>query len=228
MATPDAARGGVKRLLLFVCIAVAGLAVGYFTPLRDVLEIERVRSFAMGLGWWGPLVIVAVAAVGPLVFLPRWPVCFLCGLLYGVVWGSLLGNIASVLGAWVHYLVARSLLAPGSVRMLRRWQLDPSRIPGEKAFSVLLLLRAFPLSNSAATNVLAGALRLSLGGYLLATFLGMIPSTVLYASWGKLLKRPEPGFYYLAVGILVLVAVGTLWAGRRLVAYRQNPERDQA
>ena len=227
-ASPEAAGGGVKRLLIFLCIAVVGLSVSYFTPLREYLDVTKIRTFADGLGWWGPVLIVAVGVIGPLAFLPRWPICFLCGLLYGVVWGALWANIASTFGAWVHYLVARTFLGQGTDVLLRKWKFDPARVPADKAFGILVLLRAFPLSNSAVTNVLAGALRLTMGGYLVATFIGMIPSTVMYVAWGKLLKRPSPEFYYLAVVLLLVAVAGTIWGGRRLAAYRDEQKGDYA
>lgn len=216
-AKPLPGKGHALRgLFIFLALALIGLAVGYFTPLRDYLDTESIRQLADRLGYWGPVVLLVIGTLAPVLFLPRWPVCFLAGLLYGVVWGSLLANVAGVLGAGLHFLVARRLLADSSKRVLNTWSLDPDRIPGDKAFLVIFLLRAFPLSNSAATNVLAGALKISWVSYLAATFLGMIPSTVMYASWGKLMKRPGPEFYYLAVALVGFIVLGAYLARRFL------------
>jgi uncharacterized membrane protein YdjX (TVP38/TMEM64 family) len=206
----------LKGLFVFLALALAGLAVGYFTPLREVLDMDSIRQVADRLGSWGPAVLLLMGAVAPLLFLPRWPVCFLAGLLYGVVWGSLLANTAGVVGAGLHFLVARRLLADSSRRALNTYRLDPERIPADKAFLVIFLLRAFPLSNSAATNVLSGALKISWVSYLGATFLGMIPSTLMYASWGKLMKRPGPAFYYFAIALVGIIVLGGYLARRYL------------
>ena len=57
---------------------------------------------------------------------------------------------------------------------------------------------------------------MKIGNYLLATFFGMIPSTVMYAAWGKLMKKPDPSVFYLAVGAVLLLLAGTAVARRYL------------
>lgn len=207
---------GLKRLCTFVFIAIAGLAISYSTPMRDYMNVASIRALSLRLGYWGPILLLCAGAVAPQFFLPRWPICFLAGLLYGVVWGSILANVASAIGAWFHYLSAKVLVSASSQRLLKKCNLDPEKIPDNKVFLSVFLLRAFPLSNSAATNVLAGALKLSTSSYFTATFLGMIPSTVMYAAWGKLLKKPGSEFYWLAVISLTIVVGGTFFASQYL------------
>lgn len=210
-------------LLAFLGIALLGLAVGRFTPLRDYLTVEGVRDLSTRLGWWGPFALAAAGTVGPLFLLPRWPICFAGGMLYGVVWGAALGNVAGLLGCLVHYLSARKLVAAGSRRALSRFDIDPDSLSPGRAFWVLFLLRAFPLSNSVATNILAGALSISTRTFLAASFLGMIPSSLMYASWGKLMKKPDPAFYALAVGILMAMVAATVLARRLLIRWTSAP-----
>ena len=217
---------GTGGLLAFLGIALLGIAAARFTPLRDYLTVEGVRGLSARLGWWGPLALMAAGTVGPLFLLPRWPVCFAGGMLYGVVWGAVLGNVAGLLGCWVHFLSARKLVSTSSRRVLSRFDFDPETLTPRKAFWTLFLLRAFPLSNSAATNILAGALRISTRTYLTASFIGMIPSSLMYASWGKLMKKPDPAFYALAVGILVVMVAGTALA--RHLLFGRPDEADLA
>ena len=99
--------------------------------------------------------------------------------------GTALATTVSTLGAWLHFLQARTLLSGYSPALLRRSGFAGKKISPGKVFSIIFFLRAFPLSNFIATNLLAGALRMKIGNYLLATFFGMIPSTVMYAAWGK-------------------------------------------
>jgi uncharacterized membrane protein YdjX (TVP38/TMEM64 family) len=222
MSDQDQTNSGLKGLYIFLAIALVGLGIGFFTPLRDTLQYDRVRQFAAELGYWGPVLILGTGLFMPLIFLPRWPVCFVAGLLYGIVWGSLVANLACTLGAWLHYVMSKRLVSESSGRLLKKCRLDPDRIPDDRALMFLFVLRAFPLSNSAATNVLAGALRITTAGFLVSTFLGMIPSTVMYTAWGKLLKKPDAGFYYVALGCFVLIVLGTYAARRFLAAYARR------
>ncbi len=207
---------GLKPLFIFCLLVIAGILVSTLTPLRDMLTVNDIEVFAERIGLWGPLLLCIYGLFGPLLFLPRWPVCFLGGMLYGIVTGSLIANMATTSGAFLHYLSARWLVAPSSGRALKKLKINSEKLTPSKSFWLIFLLRAFPLSNSAATNVLAGALRMKKSLYVTASFIGMIPSTLMYAAWGKLLKKPEPQFYYLAAGLLVMLSAGTLLVRKRL------------
>ena len=214
---------GLGKLLVFLLIALAGIAISIFTPLRQYLTIESVREFSRELGARGPAALLIFGAFGPLFFLPRWPVCFAGGMLYGIVWGSVIGNVAGLAGVMLHYAASRFFVSTGSERLLKKFHMDPSRLRKENAFWIIFLLRAIPVSNSAMTNVLAGALKMSVGSYIVSSFLGMIPSTVMYAAWGKLMKKPDADLFILALGILLTMMLGTL-AARRYVFRKSEPE----
>lgn len=214
-----AGTGGMKRLTAFVVLSCVFLALSFFTPAREWFHVDRISRFSASLGAWGPVLLLAAGALTPLLFLPRWPIAFVCGLLYGTVWGSVLANVASTIGALVNYAMSRGLLAPVSARILKRRAASLLDIPREKAFLALLFLRAFPLSNFVATNILAGTLRIPVRTYLAATFLGMIPSTLMYAAWGKLMKKPSAGFYALAILTLVFIIGGTIFAQKRFLPW---------
>ena len=213
-----------RRLLPFVALSLLFMALGFLPGVREHLRTESLRDAAARLGPWAPLAIAVFAVVSPLAFVPRWPVAFLCGLLYGVWWGGLLANSVSTLGAWLHFRLARHALGGATARLApgARWRAalaDP-----HTAFTALFLLRAFPLSNFTTTNLLAAALNMRGRVYLTATFFGMIPSTLLYACWGKLVRRPAAGFYALLAGLLVVLVLGTWVARRRLRPTPLNPE----
>ncbi len=201
-----------KRLGVFLVVAAVGVAVSHFTPQGGGLNLDRITELAGRLGAWGPLFILVAGILTPLLFIPRWPLAFLGGLLYGVVGGALLATFASTLGAWLHFTLSSTLLAPFSDKLRRKYKLERFVVPPHKEFTAIFIMRAFPLSNFVATNLVAGALRMNRVKFVLASFLGMIPSSLLYAAGGKLMKKPSPGFYALAALVLVLMVAGTVYA----------------
>ncbi len=212
----DSSSKGLYKLIIFAGLVVAGILISTLTPIRHMLTVENIQQFAKTIGWWGPAVLFFYGLLGPILFLPRWPVCFLGGMLYGIVIGSILANFATAAGAFLHYLTSHYLVSPSSSKLLLRLKIDPDKLTSSRLFWLILMLRVFPLSNSAATNVLAGALRMKKTSYLLSSFLGMIPSSILYASWGRLMRKPEPKYYFFAVGFLILLSVGTMLVRKRL------------
>jgi uncharacterized membrane protein YdjX (TVP38/TMEM64 family) len=219
---PDASQGwaAYRGLLVFIVLAGAGVWASHYLAIGELLHADAVADWVRSLGVWGPALIVLLGCLTPLLFLPRWPLAMVSGLLYGVVGGALLATLASTLGAALHYGVARRFLSGATDRLGRRYNLERWRIPPEGQFLAVFLMRAFPLSSFVATNLLAGALRMRFRRYLLASMLGMLPSSFMYAAWGKLLKKPDASYYLLAVLTLVLFVVGTVWARGRLRGWR--------
>lgn len=205
---------GVARILAFSVVAAALVWASMCEPIRQFFALEHIRHVTDSLGPFGPLAIVAFGLVTPLLFIPRWPLAVVSGLLYGVMWGVLLSTFASTLGALLQFYLARTLLAHTASRLIARSRLANVSIPRPRAFIAIFMLRAFPFSNFVVTNLLAGALRLPLRSYLFGSFLGMIPSSYMYAACGKFMKQPSLRFLLSAFACVALITVGTVLSHR--------------
>ncbi len=216
-----------RRLIPFAAISVGMIALGLIPAVRDHLQPEALANWARELGGWAIVAIALVAIFSPLAFLPRAPIALVCGLLYGVTLGSLLANSASLIGAWLHFRLARHALGRLGRQhpVAERWRRALAN--PRTAFLALFLMRAFPLSNFTATNILAGALRMRGRIYLPATFLGMIPSTLFYACCGKLVRNPSKEFYLLLGALFLVLLLGTFLAGKRYLHSDEKPADQQ-
>jgi uncharacterized membrane protein YdjX (TVP38/TMEM64 family) len=212
----NGAGGIVAKLGAFLSVAIAALLVSHFTHVGEYFSEEKLQQVARQLGAWGPLVIIGLGIVTPLAFLPRWPLAFLSGMLYGLTQGTLLATFASTLGAMLNFYLSLSLLAPMTERLKAKYHLERLHVPRDKEFMFIFLMRAFPLSNFVLTNLIAGALKMRPNRYLIASFLGMLPSSLMYAAAGKLMKKPDAKFYYAAAGILAIF-VGGAWLAQKYV-----------
>lgn len=206
---------GLGKLLLFVVFAVAAVIVATVTPMGHYFSAEHILGITEDLGYKGILILILVGTVMPVFFMPRWPVAWVSGLLYGVCGGALLATFASTLGACLQYYLASNLLAQPAAKTLKQFNISFNTVPDRRIFSFFLFLRAFPLSNFVATNLLAGALRVRMKIYIAATFLGMIPSSIMYASWGKVMKERTTSFMAVAVFSVLFIVVGCVLARKR-------------
>ena len=191
------------QLLVFLLLITITITLGFVEPVRDFFGMENIQKTANQLGIFGPIAVVAFGLICPIIFLPRWPLSYVSGLLYGVFWGTAISLLAATLGAWFHFWLAKGLLANTADRLLEKPKLAKMTAYREKPFMLVLLLRLFPLSNFSATNLLSGAMRLPSSSYILATCIGMIPTTVVYVSWGKATKEPSPGFLTFALSLMM-------------------------
>ena len=158
-------------------------------------------------GWWGPVVLGLVAVLAPLLLFPRWPVAVAAGLLYGILAGTVFAVVAAMGGAALQFYLAKNWLAPRALSLRNRYRWTRWLERPDRAFTTIVLLRCTPMTHFSVTNLAAGSLGVRWRDFLGATFVGMIPSTAMYASMGKVARDPSPRFF---VGWAALVGVVAL------------------
>ncbi|ABG31098.1 TVP38/TMEM64 family protein [Roseobacter denitrificans] len=184
--------GWTRRLPLILILAVA--AIGAFT-LKDYLSFEALRDnrealiavrdshFAITvLGFvLTYVVIVAFSLPGALI------ATLTGGFLFGTFGGSALSVTAATLGATVIFLAARNGLgeklkarmdaAEGTVGKISKG-LD------ENQWSMLFFMRLVPVVPFFVANLVPAFLAVPLHRYVISTFLGIIPGSLVYSSVG--------------------------------------------
>lgn len=227
---PAAPRGGAKKAALLALLAV-GLAVAFrFLPVADWLSafLEYVRSW----GVWGPVLLGAVYIVATVFMAPGLLLTLGAGYLFGVVVGVVTVSIASVTGAAAAFLIgrytARDFVQGLAANNPRFAAIDAA--VANSGWRIVLLTRLSPLFPFNVINYLYGATRVSLGEYVLASWIGMLPGTVLYVYLGhaagnltdllagKLESGPagQAAFYLGLVATAAVTVIVTRIAGRAL------------
>jgi len=203
--------------LLLVAAIVATLAV---LPVKDYLAgfLDRIES----VGPWGPVLLAAAYTVACVLFVPGSILTLGAGFLFGVVWGTIAVSVGSVLGATAAFLVGRTLARgwiEGRIASYPRFQAI-DRAVGEQGFRIVLLVRLSPVFPFNLLNYAFGLTKVRLWQYVLASWIGMLPGTVMYVYLGSALKSladvaagsPEggtPQTIFFVVG-LVMTIVATV------------------
>ncbi len=174
-------------LRLFVLALLLGLIVAalFLLPVREWLTDLRDRARDFGL--WGLVLFALVYIPACLLMVPGSIITLSAGLLYGVVPATIAISLGSTAGAALAFLVGR-FLARGWVE--RRVARHPKfqaidRAIGEQGFKIVLLLRLSPLFPFNLLNYALALTRVSFRDYLLASWLGMLPGTLLYVYLGS-------------------------------------------
>jgi uncharacterized membrane protein YdjX (TVP38/TMEM64 family) len=107
------------------------------------------------------------------------------GFLFGSFVGTFFVNIAATTGATLAFLAARYLLRDWVERQFGN-RLAPIQDGFAKnAFSYLMTLRLIPIFPFFIVNLVSGLTRVKVGTYVLATALGIIPGSFVYANAGR-------------------------------------------
>jgi pyruvate/2-oxoglutarate dehydrogenase complex dihydrolipoamide dehydrogenase (E3) component/uncharacterized membrane protein YdjX (TVP38/TMEM64 family) len=155
--------------------------------VRDLYELlDAVR----GMGPWAPLLLGAVYVLAVLIFVPGSVLTMGAGVIFGVVVGTISVSVASTLGAAAAFLLgrtlARGLIEKRVVRNARFQALDEAI--RQQGFKIVLLLRLSPVFPFNLLNYALGLTKVSLRAYVFASWIGMLPGTVMYVYLGSTLK----------------------------------------
>ena len=139
------------------------------------------------------------------------------GFLFGSVFGTLLVNLGATSGATLAFLAARYMLRDWVEQKFGKW-LDPLQQGFAKnAFNYLITLRLIPLVPFFVINLVSGLTRMNVGTYMVATSLGIIPGSFVYAYAGRQLgtinslkeiASPNVIAAFILLGFLALVPIG--------------------
>lgn len=209
-------RRRVERALS-LAVAALGAAGFYWLHVRSGLEWkpEVLRDYVAALGVFGPLAIVAIMALRPLLVLPSWLVLFACGMLFGPWLGALYGAIGAFLGGVLIFGIARAF-GRDAVQ---------SRIGGAlRVFDELLAARgvpwlafytAVPISPLTPIYASAGVSRMRLAPFCAAIAAGLLPRTSVFTFAGRAVAEPSLA-NLLVAGAIIALAIGITWGARGL------------
>ena len=179
---------------------------------------------------WGVLAILAYIAVyGVLIALsvPGAAVLTIAGgLLFGTWVGAVCAVIGATLGATALFLAARAGLGGLAQRAGRFVGRLEAGFRGD-AFNYLLVLRLVPIFPFWLVNLVPALVGVSLSTFVIATFLGIIPGSVVYASLGNGLGSvvEEPDLAIVFKPRVLLPIVGLALLALIPVAYKRWRDR---
>ena len=196
---PSTGRNLLKPALLVV--GVIGLFVAFrYLPVGE--HVDEFVSFAEGLGVWGLLVLAVVYIIATVFMLPGSILTLGAGAAFGPVQGTLAVMVGSVLGALAAFLVGR-YFAREFVEQKAKDNPKFNAIDqavGREGFKIVLLTRLSPIFPFNLLNYLFSITNVRTRDYFLASWLGMIPGTIMYVYVGYAARKASQDLSGIAAG----------------------------
>ena len=176
------------KLLIFGVVVVVLIAAALLLPVKDWLIAAL--EWTKGLGYAGPVVVVAFYVVACVLFLPGSILTLGAGLLFGVVVGTITVSVGSTLGACAAFLVGRTVARDYiSAKVARNEKFSAiDNAVGEQGLKIVLLTRLSPVFPFNLLNYAFGLTKISFWKYALGSWVGMLPGTVMYVYFGAGLR----------------------------------------
>jgi len=196
-----------------VLIAAAIFAFKYFDG-QDLLK--QAIAWVGQRGPWGPIIFIAIYILAAMLFIPGSVLTLGGGAVFGVVWGSVYVSIGSTLGATCAFLVGRYLLRNSITRKVegdKRFAAIDKAVAKE-GWKIVGLTRLSPVLPFTLLNYAFGLTQVKLRDYILASWIGMMPGTVMGVYLGSLAQaatgertRSTSEWVFYGVGLLATVVV---------------------
>ncbi len=175
----------LRRLLPLIALAVA---FAFALSLQEHFSIDALRehrallnAFVAENALLAALTFIALYAVTTLLSLPTGAVLTIAGgFLFGITFGTLYVVVGATLGATAIFLLARSTLGDLLRAKAGPWLQRMEAGFSENAFSYMLVLRLIPLFPFFVVNLVPAFLGVSLRTYVVGTFIGIIPGTLVF------------------------------------------------
>jgi uncharacterized membrane protein YdjX (TVP38/TMEM64 family) len=210
-------KNGLRLLLLAVIVICAALAI-FFLPVKD--WILRGLEWTEGLGLWAAFFIAAFYLISCVFFIPGSIVTLGAGFILKVVVGTITVSIGSTVGAclafWIGRTVGRQWIS-GKIAGNERFSAIDKAV-GREGFKIVLLTRLSPIFPFNLQNYMYGLTRVKFRHYALASWIGMVPGTIMYVYFGASLRSlteaatgevetGAAGQVFFWIGLLVAIAV---------------------
>jgi uncharacterized membrane protein YdjX (TVP38/TMEM64 family) len=186
--------------------------------------LDSFNQWVAGLGPTGVVIFIVVYALATVLFVPGSVLTISAGFIFGLGVGVLAVSIGSVTGAALAFLISRYLVRRKIETLARQNEKFGAidRAIGEQGWKLVFLLRLSPLIPFNLSNYFYGVTAIKFWPYVLASWIGMLPGTVLYVYLGTVGKagvesaagggraRSPAEWAFLIVGLIATVIV-TLW-----------------
>ena len=206
--------GEVLRVLMLALFIVGAFVLVRATPWgRDAMSgnVDRFRDWLQQWGRWSSVAFLVVGAGVVSIGFPRILLAAIAGALFPLFWGIVLAQVTMTLAIAPAYYYTRFA---GREMAVRRMGNRLQRLDGlvqAHGFTVFLLIRLCPVGNAFLTNCIAGVTGVGFGAFALASFLGYLPETIIFALFGGSFADNSQLHLWVGVVLLVLFSLGFIW-----------------
>lgn len=210
-----------KKILILLLLIAFFI---YFYSNYDLdFFLKKILIYIQDLGTKGVILFILAYILATIFFLPGSLLTLGAGAIFGLFWGTVYASIASTTGAFLACYLGRGLLRNKIEKKIadnRKFRAIDSAIEKE-GWKIVFLTRLSPVFPFNLLNYAYGLTKIKLTHYVIASWVGMIPGTILYVYLGSfttnlaklgITKDSETGYtiVFRAIG-LVATALVTIY-----------------
>ncbi len=174
--------------ILILTLAAAAITVGLVLPVGDWMD--QFLDWLHGYGAWGPVLLGAAYIPATILFIPGSALTLGGGAIFGVFWGTVAVSLGSTAGSTMAFIIGRFFArdwVTQKVEQNPKFKAIDAAV-AQNGFRIVLLTRLSPLFPYNLLGYMYGITSVRWHDYVLASWIGMFPGTVMYVYLGSLLQ----------------------------------------
>ena len=183
-------------------------------------SLRELLHWISGLGSTAPLVFIPLYVVACVLFIPGSILTLSAGFLFGVVRGSIYVSVAATVGATLAFLIGRYFARQWVAARLSNYPKFKAvdEAVAREGWKIVALTRLSPVFPFNLLNYAFGLTNVRVRDYVIASWAGTLPGTILYVYLGSLAgdltrvatgeaERTPAEWAFYAIGLLATIAV---------------------
>jgi len=171
----------------------AGLLAFYYLDLQKYLSLQSLQENYQQLILWKNQNILAAVGFFMMIYvfitacsIPGAAIATIIGgFLFGIILGTILVVLSATIGATLIFLAAKTSFGAMLENMASSKVTAFKKGFNDDAFNYLLFLRLVPLFPFWLINIVPALLNVKISTYIIATFIGIIPGSLVYVAVGN-------------------------------------------
>jgi uncharacterized membrane protein YdjX (TVP38/TMEM64 family) len=214
---------------LFIGLALILILSHFFLDISSYLDTHRIQHFLSQAGSLAPVVYIILMACAVVISpIPSLPLDIAAGAFFGPFFGTLYSSVGALGGAVVSFMIARFLGREFISRFLGGHINFCAACSDKLLTKIVFLSRLLPIVSFDIVSYGAGLTKMSLKNFTLASFLGMLPLTFIYNTFGSVLVVGRGMTLALGLILVVLFFLVPRWIERNdLFSMRKLFEHSQ-
>ena len=206
----------IKKLVsifigILILLIIAVLFSTYESGLFKGINSETIKTFILSFGLLGPIIATLLISIQTMTMvIPDILTVFASSALYGWFYTVLIALVGSLIGATGCFFVGRLLGRDFIVKISNQKTIIKIDSFFDKYGSYsILFARLIPFIPFDITSYLAGVTSINYLKFILATGIGELPMTILYAYLGKLLSKNDE-YFFIVFSIIIVIFIAIL------------------
>jgi len=222
----------ILKILLFGLLALIFFLSQFVWDITTYFNPDRIQALLSRAGRFAPFAYMLFMALAVVISpIPSLPLDIAAGIFFGPILGTLYSSLGALGGASLSFLIARLLGRKWIERFLGGHINFCTACSNKLLTKIVFFSRLLPVVSFDIISYGAGLTKMSLRHFSLATFLGMLPLTFLYNTFGSIIVVGKGLTIILGLIMVILFLLVPRWIERNnlfsMGKFFHHPEEGQ-